>query len=210
MKGQFSAHSLIPQLHQLPCDMSHHSISRIATTLDNSTQAFNENARYFHTVVNQMQAFRHQQSHRDDGLNTLRPIRHILNDDNYPSQKLPDPRSSTFTCTPPISFHVIVEVHPMNNQMGGFSVVAQPKTPDGRDCMLESGQTLVMYPNFTVGWYIETYIFKERTVRYTAISNEAQAIRYLEVRHIGLPTSSLRAGRKRRRITEKYSGKFSY
>jgi hypothetical protein len=163
--------------------MSQYSITRIADTLDESNRAFNKNARYFHDMANQMQAFRSQQRHRDDALNTLRATRTILNDDNYHNRKLPDPRPSTFTCITPIAFHVIVEVHQLNDRMGGFSVITMPKTPDGKECMLESGQTVVMSPNFTVGWYMDSYVFKEHTVRYTGISREAQAIRYLEVRH---------------------------
>jgi hypothetical protein len=163
--------------------MSHHSITRIANSLDNSQRIFTKNAQYFRDMAGQMQAYRSQQIFRDEGLNTLRTTRTILNDDNHPSRKLPDPRQSSFTCIAPISFHVIVEVHYQNDQMGAFSVLAMPKTPDGKDCMMESGQTVVMFPNFTVGWYLESYIFKEHTVRYTGISREAQAIRYLEVRH---------------------------
>jgi hypothetical protein len=174
-----------------PTTMSHHSLSRIATTLAESNRAFNENSRYFNHVVNQMQEYRNKQNHRDDALNTLHNNRYILNDDNNTTQKLSHPNPGPFTCPTPVFFHIIVEVHPLQGRMGGFSVLAKPKTPDGRDCMMESGQMVVMYPNFTVAWHIEDFIFKERTVRYTATSDEVQAIRYLEIRHdwslVGFP-----------------------
>lgn len=153
------------------------SLSGIAQSLVVNNRALYENSRSFDAMVKQLQNSRNMQQHRDDILN------YILNDENNTATKLTHSESSSFTCLKPVFFHIIIETYPLRSRVGRFSVIAQPKSPDGRACKLESGQMVVMHPNFTVAWYIEGYQVEQHTVVYTATSDQAQAIRYFEIRH---------------------------
>jgi hypothetical protein len=176
-------HSFSRVAHPVTVNGNPHSLHRIANTLAENNRTFLENTHQFNAMVARMHEYRNKQQHRDDILNTLYDSNHILNDDNCISRHLSPPNLNTFCAPTPVFFHIIVEAHHVAGEIGRFSVFAEPKTAKGDTCLMESGQVVVMWPNLTVAWYIEQYEIKEHTVKYTATSDQVQAIRYFEIRH---------------------------
>jgi hypothetical protein len=148
-----------------------------------------QNAPSLNYMMKHMHDFRIKQQHRDNTLNTLNNTPHILNDHDSTTEILTHPdqeiesSNRTIFCARPVFFHVVIETHPTLGRMGRFSVIAQPKMPDGSACLMESGQMVVMHPNYTIAWYLEGFEVYEHTVVYTATSDQTQAIRDFEIRH---------------------------
>ena len=77
---------------------------------------------------------------------------------------------STFFSTRPTFFHIYVAVSLLDCTTGTLAVVDQPRAPNGVQCVMECGQQVVIFPDFTTVWHIEYFNEDDDTVTYTAFN----------------------------------------
>lgn len=124
----------------------------------------------------------------DDVLTTLVNNSHIGVYNNPTTIQLPPPyspsesdNSTPFSNPMPVFFHAVVDSHPVAGRIGTFSVITHPKSTTGRACLVECGQTIMMAPNHTIAWYLDSFDDQADTITYTATNDRAGVIQYLSV-----------------------------
>lgn len=100
---------------------------------------------------------------------------------SYPHEPA-DPTARSFYTPRPVFFHAVIETHPVPRQTGTYVIVTHPRAPNGQSCVIETGHTIVVHPNYTIAWYLESYIHDENHVLFNATNDQAGVIRHFIVR----------------------------
>lgn len=113
----------------------------------------------------------------------------ITNPDETKLTTVPSPHnflnsdvSIPMICPAPVPFDIVIHVSPLENDMATFAVVFPPRSPDGRECLLKTGLTVVAQPNFTIAWYLEQAYIMESDVKYIALNDERGVVCYFKAR----------------------------
>jgi hypothetical protein len=103
---------------------------------------------------------------------------HISNNEPANTVTLPNPQSPTtsdnslsFSCPRPVFFHVFFAAKLLDRHSGTLTVSHQPRAPNGTPCVMECGQSVVIFPDFTTAWYIEYFEEDGDVVTYTAFND---------------------------------------
>jgi hypothetical protein len=83
--------------------------------------------------------------------------------------------------TSTLFFHAFVIAIPIRDHPGMYTTPFQPRTPDGAECLIRLGHTIIMSPNHHITWNLEECREMGAYIRYAALSNQASTIRYLLV-----------------------------
>lgn len=160
------------------------------STTQSDAEAILQHACEISTSLQSLQESNQTRQSMEDVLITLVNNSHIGIYNNPSTIDLPPPYNQSesrsddptpFSSPMPVFFHISVDSHPMEGRIGTFCVITHPKSTDGRACLIECGQTVVMAPNHTVAWYLDCFDDQTSTITYTATNDRAGVIRYLVV-----------------------------
>jgi hypothetical protein len=124
------------------------------------------------TLIALLQESIRAQNHRNDALRSIsgNPYHH---DNEHPSNTTPQPAL----------FNAVIEACPIPNKTGTYAIFVQPKSPTGHPCLIECGDTVVIHPDYTVTWFLESFYQNIQTVVYCATNEQAGVIRNLVIKH---------------------------
>ena len=88
-----------------------------------------------------------------------------------------DPPTRSFYTPRPVFFHAVIETYPFPSQTGTHVIIAHPRAPNGQSCVLETGHTVVVHPNYTIAWYLESYTNNEHHALINATNDQVGVIR---------------------------------
>jgi hypothetical protein len=89
--------------------------------------------------------------------------------------------SAPFTTLQPVFWHISIDAYHHAHKIGTFRAIDLPTAPSGEFTLIETGQTLVMIPDYTVAWYIDSFSINRDLIIYMLTNNAVRVIRYLEV-----------------------------
>lgn len=155
------------------------------------SQALSERNYTFETLIELLQETIQAQNLRNDTLRSIsaNPYRH---DNEHPNYTTPSHVNQTIESHPnpphyyiprPAFFNAVIEAYPIPNKVGTYAIFTQPKTASGHPCLLECGDAVVMHPNYTVTWLLDSFYQNIQTVVYYATNGQAGVIRNLVIKH---------------------------
>jgi hypothetical protein len=143
------------------------------------------------TLIALLQESVRAQNHRNDALRSIsgNPYHH---DNEHSSSTTSSHTNQTIESHPntphyytpqPTLFNAVIEACPIPNKTGTYAIFVQPKSPTGRPCLIECGDTVVIHPDYTVTWFLDSFYQNIQTVVYCATNEQAGVIRNLVIKH---------------------------
>jgi hypothetical protein len=82
----------------------------------------------------------------------------------------------------PAPFDIVIHAVASEGDTSTYMIPVAPRAPNGKFCLLQQGLTMVIQPNFTIAWYLQSVQVMEDKVRYIGINDIMGVIRKFEIK----------------------------